>query len=285
MQDWKQHSALKSYMDAVTTMAAFPMMDSSGCIESQRDGLLNLQYVTSAMSSIESTIESSDEAIGQLKRVLQFARHVPRYLSIQNEEAQFDILLPLRSWLLWSPVSLIQRAFNPGTIAVIAYQNAVAIVLESLFPKVGTAPFGCHSILPIEEATRISSDIQAHDSLQTESLLAMSLMDMPNRIAKDFQGQIPAMTRPSFSTAFEPDIVYAPSSYHSASPESSRRSHSRPYHEYTESSRRSHTRSYHEYTESSRRSHSRPYHEHTESSRRSHSRPYHEYNAFRELHY
>jgi hypothetical protein len=226
MQDWKQQSALESYMDAVTTVSALPIMNSNGHTESQRDGLLTLQCMISAMSSIETGISSSDEAIGQLRRILHFARNVPSYLSIQSEQAQFHVLLPLRSWILWSPVSLIQSAFNPGTMAVIAYQNALALVVESLFPKVASAPFGCHSIVPIEEATRISSNMQAHYSLQTESLLAMSLMDIPNRIAKDFQCQ------PTSSTSLEPHTMYAMSSYHPVSPESSGSLRSRSYNEH-----------------------------------------------------
>lgn len=87
--------------------------------------------------------------------LMAFLRNLRTSLPVRSVTQQFEIVQPLRSWLLWLPVSLLDYgARDTGEMVVLAHLYAVGLLVERLFPALGASCFGSMSVGPIEQFTR-----------------------------------------------------------------------------------------------------------------------------------
>jgi hypothetical protein len=196
MQSWRHESHFADFMDEQQTFPrASPTqlpLDHRHIREPRREDLRALQHVYRALQNVESYVAGKEEETRRIKELMSFIRSLRSFLPVPTPAQQFDLLHPLRSWLFWLPISLLQRGQRePSMLVVLAHFYAAALAMGPVFPDIGAAYFGSMSISPIEEImnnlTRLQDAAQTpEDDLQTP----LQLMQFPLEMVADFRARM-----------------------------------------------------------------------------------------------
>lgn len=129
------------------------------------------------LQKLETHLKQSREdtkLVAQLISFLKGTRKVDPTLQVAD---QFERLKPLREWLFWLPVMHIRQTHAaPNALVTIAYYYTVAVLMERMFPEIGSAYFGSLSIGPLEEVDKrlVSISVFDHEAYPESTLQLMS---------------------------------------------------------------------------------------------------------------
>ncbi|KAI9852499.1 MAG: hypothetical protein M1838_000593 [Thelocarpon superellum] len=158
--------------------------------------LATMQSLCVSLERLEPSISEKEGARVGFDDLISFVRNVQVAALPSTPNQQFELLQPLRSSLLWQPVTLLEQGpSDPFEMALMAHIYAVALAVEPLFPALGAACFGSLSLAPIEEIAQSLQDMQMsrpdhaiHD--------ALSLLDAPLDVVTQFRSRT-GLVRPT----------------------------------------------------------------------------------------
>ena len=207
MRQWRTVSHFPEYLEDRSTFCRIPgsspTADSHRSQEPSRRSLAALQGLSLSLQNVEAHAACQEQETRGLRELTSFLRELQTSLPIRSPAQQFEMLQPLRSWLLWLPVSLLDYGVkHAGELIVLAHVYAAALIMERLFPDVGAVCFGNMSIGPMEEFTRTLNDMQATNIISPTFPNPLALIEMPLEVM--------AMTRPTIGLAQESDGLYSP---------------------------------------------------------------------------
>jgi hypothetical protein len=177
MQPWKNESQFGDFVAERLLFSTAP---------SQMHNLYALQIANSHLQQVEAALMANGE---DTKAISQLMNFVHKFLNVipSHTEERSEILSSLGPLLFWLPVMFLQQApRNPFALVTLAYYYAVALIVEPIFPEVGSAYFSSLSLQPIEEIThRLVSQLSGND-LQIMS----DLIEYPRDIAILYRARI-----------------------------------------------------------------------------------------------
>jgi hypothetical protein len=115
------------------------------------DQVATLHTITQSLRQLQHSIVELDLEAYWVDKLLSYLQRLRITLPAQAPKDQFSQLLTLRKWLFWVPVALLKRRGTQGpAILILAHLYAALIVLEPLFPDLGTS-FCSALTLPVLE--------------------------------------------------------------------------------------------------------------------------------------
>ncbi|KAI0598193.1 hypothetical protein F4775DRAFT_201253 [Biscogniauxia sp. FL1348] len=213
MEPWKHESQFGEFIAESSTFPTAPPSPSPDHKphEPRKEDLEAFQRTINQLTKVEAHLKQNKEDPQLIQQLVSFLKGARKVSPIQSIEEQFDRLRPLRTWLFWLPVMCLkQNGTSPSALVVIAHYYTAAIMMERLFPEIGSAYFGSLSIGPVEEIARRLLSINVSGSLEGDLQTPLTLMEYPIDTISAFRSRMgwmqPART-PSFPQ-FNPPNFY-----------------------------------------------------------------------------
>lgn len=190
------------------------------------DDLQGLQQIVDATHNLRLRLSSFPELVQYIDNVLEDLGQMQQDYPLQNPEAAFEYLLRLRSTIFWLPTVILRPGESDlGALAMMCHFFALGLVLEPLFPGIRGAHLGSMSLDPLEKVCQVIQARSAAVPHDTTLQTALSMLDVPIRIAQFYRATRGAVTSPvaPYQSSPQPD-VYTPQSYTLQSPDLSRHS-------------------------------------------------------------
>ncbi|KAG9250416.1 uncharacterized protein F5Z01DRAFT_375389 [Emericellopsis atlantica] len=218
MEGWKNESQFVDFIAESRTFPTAPPSPSSDHRRAQprKEDLDAYQSTLEQVQKVEAHLKSQKDAfkvdttqIQNLVSFLKGSRKISHTLPIAQ---QFERLRSLRDWLFWMPVAYLQNyRCSPNSLVAIAHLYTVAILMERLFPEIGSAYFGSLSLVPVEEIARRLMSYSVTDNFDSSATVPLRLMDFPIDSVGDFRARMgwvqpertqsfPTFQTPSFRT-------------------------------------------------------------------------------------
>ncbi|KAH6669128.1 hypothetical protein F5X68DRAFT_51498 [Plectosphaerella plurivora] len=187
MEPWKHTS---QFIDFINESCTFPTAPASPNPDRKpkqpsKDDMDALSRTLVQLQKIESHLKHQKENTKDIQQLISFlkgSRKVSQTLAVAE---QFERLRPLRTWLFNLPVTLLQKTGgSPNALVVIAHYYTVALLMEQLFPEIGTAYFGSMSIGPIEDIARHIHSLNLNGACDS---LPLALMEFPINTVSEFR--------------------------------------------------------------------------------------------------
>ncbi|KAI9849154.1 MAG: hypothetical protein M1837_005384 [Sclerophora amabilis] len=195
MQEWSQDSVLAEVIAEQTIFPRAPPspvpLDPHRISEPRQEDVIMLQQVYSALRKLETFVSENLEESKRVDELMSLVRKLRLHLPVHSAAEQFKLLHPLRGWIFWLPISLLQcMKDEPSVLVIIAHFYAVALAVEPLFPEVGSAYFGSMSLRPIEEIMQSLTAMQASAKVLQDLQIPLSLMEFPLEMVASFRGRM-----------------------------------------------------------------------------------------------
>ncbi|KAH0547911.1 hypothetical protein GP486_008348, partial [Trichoglossum hirsutum] len=193
MRAWKLESQFADFMNEQVTFPSIqtsPTMALGSNREPRREDVVALQHTFASLQRVGSYLAGKHDETQHLNELMSFVRSLRQALPVQSPAEQFELLHPLRAWLLWLPIVYSRRVNrDPSVALLVAHFYAVALAVEPLFPAIGAAYFGSLSVGPIEEICRKLARAEASNSLEQNIQTPMSLMHFPLEMVTKYRAR------------------------------------------------------------------------------------------------
>jgi hypothetical protein len=194
MQPWKNESQFGDFIAEQSTFPTAPPSPAPGSKKlsnPRKADLDSLQRAYTQLQRVEAHLRDNGEDLKVIQQLMSFVRGV-RKLSPNHTAAQrFEMLNPLRTWLFWLPVMLLQQnQGSPSALVILAHYYTVALVVEPLFPEVGAAYFGSLSLGPIEDIARRLFSISISQTSDADLQTPLHLMEYPIDMVSKFRSRM-----------------------------------------------------------------------------------------------
>jgi hypothetical protein len=191
MESWK-HDSL--FVDFIAESSTFPTAPSSPgpehrSAQPRKEDLEAYQSTLEQIQQVETHMRHHNMETTQIQNLTSFLKG-SRKISPQLPIAQqFERLRSLRDWLFWMPVAYLQNHYcSANSLVAIAHLYVVAILMERMFPEIGSAYFGSLSLTPIEEiARRLMSICMSEGS---DDNTPLKLMNYPLEVVGEFRARM-----------------------------------------------------------------------------------------------
>ncbi|KAL8873871.1 MAG: hypothetical protein Q9174_000726 [Haloplaca sp. 1 TL-2023] len=187
MNQWRETSMFASFID---THPGF----FSSRLPVHTSPFLDDQALLTAIDGLERLsirLTNSPAVANPLKDMLDLAQSVLSYSATMQSEQIFTKLLPLRSWLFWTPVALLASHEAKATdLVLLAQLYAVALAVDFSLPELRGAALGSLAASPIEQVDhRLRYDLMPLPQVASElgSAGIEEAMDFPKSIAVRYQ--------------------------------------------------------------------------------------------------
>ncbi len=112
----------------------------------------SLFLATNALQSSSSRLAKTHPLSSRLKEILDFTQEIQICSATMRSEQLFEKLQPLRAWLFWMPVTLVQhREIEITEMILLAQLYTIALAIDSSLPELGGAALGSLTVAPIEQ--------------------------------------------------------------------------------------------------------------------------------------
>ncbi|KOS17244.1 Sterol regulatory element-binding protein ECM22 [Escovopsis weberi] len=198
MAAWQHESEFIDFIaetETITELPAFsnpehrPLQPGPQDLESYREALEQILLLKEHLKqhSIEGT---------QVNSLVSFLKDI-RKRPMLSAAQQFEYLQPLRTWLFWMPVGALQSSYESlNSLVVIAHLYTVALVMNNLFPDIGTGYFGSICLGPIEEIARHIFSSSIASPVQETFPTLTNLIEYPVEAVRKFRLRIGWPGRP-----------------------------------------------------------------------------------------
>jgi hypothetical protein len=182
MQPWKNESQFGDFIAEQSTFPTAPPspVPNKALTQPRKQDLETLQRAYGQLQHVERVLQENKEDTKAITQLMSFVRGIRKVTPSQTAAERFEMLNPLRAWLFWLPVIVLQRARgNPYALVTLAYYYTVALVVEPIFPEVGAAYFGSLSLGPIEEIARRLFSLNVSQTVGGHLQTPLALMEYP----------------------------------------------------------------------------------------------------------
>lgn len=238
MQSWKHESVFAEYIAEEDLFAA--SFQTHHRRQSVSDGERNtvLQSTIHALQRLRLALAGHDHELQKTSELLEYIQRLHGVDPPGSPEEQFNHAYYLRKWLLWVPVSLLQRqggAHGPA-LMTIAHFYSTALELEPLFPDLGTSFCASLALPSLEAIFHLASTMQASQPMNPDFLEISGMLQHPQRVALNYRSramlgqtsmippQMPVTTISpdalSYTTVGNLSPAFVPSPLHSPTPQS-----------------------------------------------------------------
>lgn len=198
MESWKHESQFVDFIAESSTFPTAPPSPGPDHRPSQprKEDLDAFQSTLEQIQKVEAHLKHQTEGstridttqIQNLASFLKGSRKISHTLPIAQ---QFERLRSLRDWLFWMPVDYLQNYQCSGnSLVAIAHLYTVALLMERMFPEIGSAYFGSLSVLPIEEIARRLMSYCVTVGSDSELSSPLKLMSFPIDAVSDFRSRM-----------------------------------------------------------------------------------------------
>ena len=105
-----------------------------------------------ALQRSSSRMSKAHPLSSRLKEILDFTHEIQICSATMRSEQLFEKLQPLRAWLFWMPVTLVQyREIEVTEMILLAQLYTIALAIDSSLPELGGAALGSLTVVPIEQ--------------------------------------------------------------------------------------------------------------------------------------
>ena len=112
----------------------------------------SLFLATGALQQLSSRLATHHPLSRHLNEMLGFTQEIQTYGATMQSDQIFEKLQPLRSWLFWMPVSLIQAdEIESSAMVLLAQLYTIALTVDSSLPELGGAALGSLTVGAINE--------------------------------------------------------------------------------------------------------------------------------------
>ena len=188
MQPWQNESRFEDFIAEKNTFPTAPPSPDTPFNNPKHADLDALRVASLQLRKLEAYLKGDIEGTEAIIQLINFVEGL-RTLSPNHTTTQrFDMLDPLRTWLLWLPVTYVQKERMPlSAFVILAYYYTTALMVEPLFPEIGAAYFGSLSLSPIEEIARRLVSFNTCQTSQEDFQTALNLMAYPMDMAYKFR--------------------------------------------------------------------------------------------------
>ncbi|KAH8589986.1 hypothetical protein B0O99DRAFT_522306 [Bisporella sp. PMI_857] len=194
MQPWKNESQFGDFIAEQSTFPTAPpspVPNAKKLSTPRKADLDSLQRAYAQLQKVESHLKANNEDVKAIQQLMTFVRSVRKVSPNHTAAQRFEMLNPLRTWLFWLPVMLLQQSHgSPSALIILAHYYTVALVVEPLFPEVGAAYFGSLSMGPIEEIARRLFSINVSQTSDADLQTPLSLMEYPIDMVSKFRNRM-----------------------------------------------------------------------------------------------
>lgn len=183
MDEWKDDSKFFSYIENHPTF--FSSKVQRPPIQSFDDNCILL--ATSALQRLSSRLSKTHPLLRRLKEILEFTEEIQACSAAMQSEQLFGKLQPLRSWLFWMPVTIIQAdEIDSSDLILLAQLYTVALAIDSSIPELAGAALGSLTVGPIRQVdskivyNQISSGLPGVNFSDLDEIMQLSRV-MTNR--------------------------------------------------------------------------------------------------------
>jgi hypothetical protein len=112
----------------------------------------SLFLATNALQRSSSRLSKTHPLASRLKEILDFTHEIQICSATMRSEQLFEKLQPLRAWLFWMPVTLVQHhEIEVTEMILLAQLYTIALAIDSSLPELGGAALGSLTVAPIEQ--------------------------------------------------------------------------------------------------------------------------------------
>lgn len=146
MSEWKDESIFNTY---IQKHPGFFLPNSMPLISFDDT---SLSLATDALQCSSSRLSKAHPLASRLKEILDFTNEIQVCSATMRHEQLFEKLQPLRAWLFWMPVTLVQhREIESTEMILLAQLYTIALAIDSALPELGGAALGSLTVVPIEQ--------------------------------------------------------------------------------------------------------------------------------------
>lgn len=194
MDAWKHESLFGDFISESSTFPttpASPGPDHRPCQPREED-LDAFQRTLEQVQKLEAHLKHQTDGSGRidvtkiqnLASFLKGSRKISPTLHINQ---QFERLKSLRDWLFWMPVDFLQKyRGSSNSLLAIAHLYTVALLMERMFPEIGSAYFGSLCCVPIDEISLRLVGQCASEASEAHSA-ARKLIQFPVAAVREFR--------------------------------------------------------------------------------------------------
>jgi hypothetical protein len=188
MQPWKNESQFEDFITEKSTFPTAPPSPDAPFNCPKHADLDALRLASVQLREVEAYLKENMEGTEAISQLINFVEGLRTLSPSDTTTQRFDMLDPLRTWLLWLPVMYVQQTQMPlSAFVVLAYYYTIALIVEPLFPEIGAAYFGSLSLNPIEEIARRLVSLNACQTSQVDLHTALNFMAYPMDMACKFR--------------------------------------------------------------------------------------------------
>ncbi len=186
MDPWKHESQFGDFINESSTFPTAPPSPSPDHKPSQphQDDLEAFERTLKQLQKVETFLKQKREDTKAISQLISFLKGARKVSSTSSVSQQFERLRPLRTWLFYLPVGILQQTHGSrNSLVVLAHYYTVALVMERLFPEIGAAYFGSMTIRPVENIARALYAGGVNEDVQTP----LALMQFPLETVSEFR--------------------------------------------------------------------------------------------------
>lgn len=148
MRPWKNNSRFVSYIeDHPGLFSPKSVQPSSLSMDDE-----SLFLATGALQRLSARLPNHYPSSQYLNDMLEFTKDIQTSSATMQSDQIFERLQPLRSWLFWMPVTLVQtNLIESSDMVLLAQLYTVALAVDSALPELGGAALGSLTIEAIQE--------------------------------------------------------------------------------------------------------------------------------------
>jgi hypothetical protein len=182
MQSWKYESIFAEFItDEDMVATSFRTHRRKPSINPTERATL-LHQTVQALQRAQMALIGNEVELHWLNQLITYVQRLQSLNPAQSAEEQFSQMYYLRKWLLWVPVSLLQRrGGSVATMITLAYFYSTALSLEPLFPDLGSSFCGALALPPLEAI------ISFTQSMSRGQNNLVSLMQFPQQTALNYR--------------------------------------------------------------------------------------------------
>lgn len=143
-----------------------------------------------ALQTIQKRVKHDHGIYVQIDEILEFLRQLYHDIPFHDVVQVFERLQPLRQWLFWLPPALLHgNHTDTYSLLLLAHIYTAGVGMDRLFPQLGDSYFGPLSVKPIEEIYCTINARNTETSQNSDEQLAMTLIELPRRLAVKCRGE------------------------------------------------------------------------------------------------
>ena len=149
MRSWQNSSRFASYIESNPSFFLSKSTQST-TMSFTDDG--SLVQATSALYRLSARTPSVHPLAQRVHEIFQFAQDFQACSETMQSKGLFEKLKPLREWLFWMPVTIVQaNDMSSSAMILLAQTYALALAIDFILPELSGAALGSLTALSIEQ--------------------------------------------------------------------------------------------------------------------------------------